>query len=156
MCRQAQNAALEAQANTEVSERIKNLEQEVSRHREDSGKAQAEVDRLLEILREMENEKNDKDKKINELERWVPPQTAFCVHGCLSVTLKMVHLWFCFMFSTVRLVVSVYPMLFDFIFSFRRSHLPFITLFTSAYSYMNKNSPLPRYLTSLREYSLHM
>lgn len=66
---QAQNAALEAQANTELAERIKNLEQEVARHREDSGKAQAEVDRLLEILREMENEKNDKDKKISELER---------------------------------------------------------------------------------------
>lgn len=41
----------------------------MARHREDSGKAQAEVDRLLEILREMENEKNDKDKKISELER---------------------------------------------------------------------------------------
>ncbi|XP_030587576.1 ELKS/Rab6-interacting/CAST family member 1 isoform X3 [Archocentrus centrarchus] len=66
--KRAQNAALEAQANTELAERIKNLEQEVARHREDSGKAQAEVDRLLEILREMENEKNDKDKKINELE----------------------------------------------------------------------------------------
>uniref|UniRef100_A0A8D2ZXM0 FIP-RBD domain-containing protein n=1 Tax=Scophthalmus maximus TaxID=52904 RepID=A0A8D2ZXM0_SCOMX len=66
--KRAQNAALEAQANTELAERIKNLEQEVARHREDSGKAQAEVDRLLEILREMENEKNDKDKKISELE----------------------------------------------------------------------------------------
>ncbi|XP_015259397.1 PREDICTED: ELKS/Rab6-interacting/CAST family member 1 isoform X5 [Cyprinodon variegatus] len=66
--KRAQNAALEAQANTELAERIRNLEQEVARHREDSGKAQAEVDRLLEILREMENEKNDKDKKINELE----------------------------------------------------------------------------------------
>ncbi|XP_042351883.1 ELKS/Rab6-interacting/CAST family member 1-like isoform X1 [Plectropomus leopardus] len=66
--KRAQNAALEAQANTELAERIKNLEQEVARHKEDSGKAQAEVDRLLEILREMENEKNDKDKKINELE----------------------------------------------------------------------------------------
>ncbi|XP_034442955.1 ELKS/Rab6-interacting/CAST family member 1-like isoform X1 [Hippoglossus hippoglossus] len=66
--KRAQNATLEAQANTEVAERIKNLEQEVARHKEDSGKAQAEVDRLLEILREMENEKNDKDKKINELE----------------------------------------------------------------------------------------
>ena len=60
---------LEAQANTELSERIVTLEQEVTRHREDSGKAQVEVDRLLEILREMENEKNDKDKKINELEK---------------------------------------------------------------------------------------
>ncbi|XP_033997783.1 ELKS/Rab6-interacting/CAST family member 1-like isoform X2 [Trematomus bernacchii] len=66
--KRAQNATLEAKANTELAERIKNLEQEVARHKEDSGKAQAEVDRLLDILREMENEKNDKDKKINELE----------------------------------------------------------------------------------------
>ncbi|XP_030587575.1 ELKS/Rab6-interacting/CAST family member 1 isoform X2 [Archocentrus centrarchus] len=73
--KRAQNAALEAQANTELAERIKNLEQEVARHREDSGKAQAEVDRLLEILREMENEKNDKDKKINELERQMKDQS---------------------------------------------------------------------------------
>uniref|UniRef100_A0A674NKH8 ELKS/RAB6-interacting/CAST family member 1a n=1 Tax=Takifugu rubripes TaxID=31033 RepID=A0A674NKH8_TAKRU len=73
--KRAQNAALEAQANTEVSERIQNLEQEVARHKEDSGKAQAEVDRLLEILREMENEKNDKDKKINELERQMKDQS---------------------------------------------------------------------------------
>ncbi|XP_069384706.1 ELKS/Rab6-interacting/CAST family member 1 isoform X2 [Paralichthys olivaceus] len=73
--KRAQNAALEAQANTELAERIKNLEQEVARHKEDSGKAQAEVDRLLEILREMENEKNDKDKKISELERQKQDQT---------------------------------------------------------------------------------
>uniref|UniRef100_A0A673A8Q4 ELKS/RAB6-interacting/CAST family member 1a n=1 Tax=Sphaeramia orbicularis TaxID=375764 RepID=A0A673A8Q4_9TELE len=73
--KRAQNAALEAQANTELAERINCLEQEVARHREDSGKAQAEVDRLLEILREMENEKNDKDKKINELERYMKDQS---------------------------------------------------------------------------------
>ncbi|XP_077371781.1 ELKS/Rab6-interacting/CAST family member 1-like isoform X2 [Festucalex cinctus] len=73
--KRAQNAALEAQANTELAERIKSLEQEVARHKEDSGKAQAEVDRLLEILREMENEKNDKDKKINELEGQMKDQT---------------------------------------------------------------------------------
>ncbi|XP_072241742.1 ELKS/Rab6-interacting/CAST family member 1-like isoform X2 [Leuresthes tenuis] len=73
--KRAQNAALEAQANTELAERIKNLEQEVARHKEDSGKAQAEVDRLLEILREMENEKNDKDKKICELESLTSRQT---------------------------------------------------------------------------------
>ncbi|XP_049331001.1 ELKS/Rab6-interacting/CAST family member 1 isoform X2 [Astyanax mexicanus] len=64
----AQTAAVEAQANTELSERISALQQEVARHKEDATKAQAEVDRLLEILREMENEKNDKDRKINELE----------------------------------------------------------------------------------------
>ncbi|XP_056137595.1 ELKS/Rab6-interacting/CAST family member 1-like [Lampris incognitus] len=73
--KRAQTAALEAQANTELAERISTLEQEVARHKEDSGKAQAEVDRLLEILREMENEKNDKDKKINELERQMKDQT---------------------------------------------------------------------------------
>ncbi|XP_054475407.1 ELKS/Rab6-interacting/CAST family member 1-like [Anoplopoma fimbria] len=73
--KRAQNATLEAQANTELAERIKNLEQDVARHKEDSGKAQAEVDRLLEILREMENEKNDKDKKINELERQMKDQS---------------------------------------------------------------------------------
>uniref|UniRef100_A0A8C8JPK8 FIP-RBD domain-containing protein n=1 Tax=Oncorhynchus tshawytscha TaxID=74940 RepID=A0A8C8JPK8_ONCTS len=73
--KRAQNATLEAKANTELSERITSLEQEVTRHREDSGKAQAEVDRLLEILREMENEKNDKDRKINELEKQTKDQS---------------------------------------------------------------------------------
>ncbi|KAL0155055.1 hypothetical protein M9458_049318, partial [Cirrhinus mrigala] len=55
-------------ANAEISERISSLEADVARHREDSAKAQAEVDRLLDILRQMENEKNDKDRKISELE----------------------------------------------------------------------------------------
>lgn len=85
---QAQNATLEAQANTELAERIKNLEQEVARHKEDSGKAQAEVDRLLDILREMENEKNDKDKKINELERWV----GTCTLATMSSSLALVFI----------------------------------------------------------------
>lgn len=66
---QAQNAAADAQANSELSEKIAALETDVARHREDSGKAQAEVDRLLEILRQMENEKNDKDRIINDLEK---------------------------------------------------------------------------------------
>ncbi|XP_022604941.1 ELKS/Rab6-interacting/CAST family member 1-like isoform X1 [Seriola dumerili] len=67
--KKAQSAAAESQASTELSERISCLEQEVTRHKEDAGKAQSEVERLLEILREMENEKNDKEKKIHELER---------------------------------------------------------------------------------------
>uniref|UniRef100_A0A8C2GN51 Protein Wnt n=2 Tax=Cyprinus carpio TaxID=7962 RepID=A0A8C2GN51_CYPCA len=66
--KKAQSVAVEAQANAGLSERIGTLEQEVARYKEDAGKAQAEVDRLLEILREMENEKNDKDRKISELE----------------------------------------------------------------------------------------
>ncbi|XP_028255796.1 ELKS/Rab6-interacting/CAST family member 1-like isoform X2 [Parambassis ranga] len=67
--KKAQNAAVESQASTELSERISCLEQEVTQHKEEAGKAQSEVERLLEILREMENEKNDKEKKIHELER---------------------------------------------------------------------------------------
>uniref|UniRef100_A0A672S607 ELKS/Rab6-interacting/CAST family member 1-like n=1 Tax=Sinocyclocheilus grahami TaxID=75366 RepID=A0A672S607_SINGR len=64
-----------AQANAEISERISSLEADVARHREDSAKAQAEVDRLLDILRQMENEKNDKDRKISELERQMKEQS---------------------------------------------------------------------------------
>ncbi|XP_032912914.1 ELKS/Rab6-interacting/CAST family member 1 isoform X12 [Catharus ustulatus] len=67
--KKAHEATLEARASPELSDRMQQLEREVSRYREESGKAQAEVDRLLEILKEMENEKNDKDKKIAELER---------------------------------------------------------------------------------------
>ncbi|XP_039523586.1 ELKS/Rab6-interacting/CAST family member 1 isoform X3 [Pimephales promelas] len=66
--KKAQSVAVEAQVNAGLSERIATLEQEVARYKEDAGKSQTEVDRLLEILREMENEKNDKDHKINELE----------------------------------------------------------------------------------------
>uniref|UniRef100_A0A4W6EEQ4 ELKS/RAB6-interacting/CAST family member 1 n=1 Tax=Lates calcarifer TaxID=8187 RepID=A0A4W6EEQ4_LATCA len=73
--KKAQSAAAESLASTELSERISCLEQEVTRHREDAGKAQSEVERLLEILREMENEKNDKEKKIHELERQMKDQS---------------------------------------------------------------------------------
>lgn len=73
--KKAHSAAVNAQANAEISERISSLEADVSRHREDSAKAQAEVDRLLDILRQMENEKNDKDRKISELERQMKEQS---------------------------------------------------------------------------------
>uniref|UniRef100_A0A671SJ71 FIP-RBD domain-containing protein n=1 Tax=Sinocyclocheilus anshuiensis TaxID=1608454 RepID=A0A671SJ71_9TELE len=73
--KKAQSIAVEAQTNAGLSECISTLEQEVARYKEDAGKAQAEVDRLLEILREMENEKNDKDRKINELERQMKDQS---------------------------------------------------------------------------------
>ncbi|KAK6321030.1 hypothetical protein J4Q44_G00080060 [Coregonus suidteri] len=58
----------------EREQRVKLLEKEVSYYKEESGKAQAEVDRLLAILREVETEKNDKDKKIAELES--PPHLS--------------------------------------------------------------------------------
>lgn len=54
----------------EFVDRVKLLEKEVVFYKEESGKSQAEVERLLEILREVETEKNDKDKKIAELERY--------------------------------------------------------------------------------------
>ncbi|XP_078798331.1 ELKS/Rab6-interacting/CAST family member 1 isoform X5 [Oryzias latipes] len=72
--KKAQSAAAESRANAELSERITCLEQEVTRYKEDAGKAQCEVERLLEILREMENEKNDKEKKIHELESFASRQ----------------------------------------------------------------------------------
>ncbi|XP_071624596.1 ELKS/Rab6-interacting/CAST family member 1 isoform X10 [Heliangelus exortis] len=70
----AHEATLEARSSQELSDRMQQLEREVTRYRDESSKAQAEVDRLLEILKEVENEKNDKDKKIAELERQVKDQ----------------------------------------------------------------------------------
>ncbi|XP_048684750.1 ELKS/Rab6-interacting/CAST family member 1 isoform X10 [Caretta caretta] len=64
----AHEATLEAKASPELNDRFQQLEREVALYQEETSKAQAEVDRLLEILKEMENEKNDKDKKIAELE----------------------------------------------------------------------------------------
>ncbi|XP_073323781.1 ERC protein 2 [Pagrus major] len=55
--------------NPEYVDRVKLLEKEVSYYKDESNKAQTEVERLLDILREVETEKNDKDKKIAELER---------------------------------------------------------------------------------------
>lgn len=72
--KKAHEAALEARASPEMSDRIQQLEREIARYKDESSKAQAEVDRLLEILKEVENEKNDKDKKIAELERQVKDQ----------------------------------------------------------------------------------
>ncbi|XP_077196123.1 ELKS/Rab6-interacting/CAST family member 1 isoform X2 [Paroedura picta] len=70
----AHEATLEARTSPEMSDQFHQLEREVAQYREESTKAQAEVDRLLEILKEMENEKNDKDKKIAELERQIKDQ----------------------------------------------------------------------------------
>ncbi|XP_005522176.1 PREDICTED: ERC protein 2 [Pseudopodoces humilis] len=66
--KKAHEAEEEARMNPEFADRMKQLDKEASYYREECGKAQAEVDRLLEILKEVENEKNDKDKKIAELE----------------------------------------------------------------------------------------
>ncbi|XP_016861631.1 ERC protein 2 isoform X5 [Homo sapiens] len=64
----AHNIEDDSRMNPEFADQIKQLDKEASYYRDECGKAQAEVDRLLEILKEVENEKNDKDKKIAELE----------------------------------------------------------------------------------------
>ncbi|XP_060059075.1 ERC protein 2 isoform X5 [Erinaceus europaeus] len=70
----AHNIEDDTRMNPEFADRIKQLDKEASYYRDECGKAQAEVDRLLEILKEVENEKNDKDKKIAELERHMKDQ----------------------------------------------------------------------------------
>ncbi|KAF6730906.1 ERC protein 2 [Oryzias melastigma] len=60
--------------NPEYVDRVKLLEKEVSYYKDEANKSQTEVERLLDILREVETEKNDKDKKIAELES--PPPSA--------------------------------------------------------------------------------
>ncbi|XP_053754008.1 ERC protein 2 isoform X7 [Panthera pardus] len=64
--KKAHNIEDDSRMNPEFADRIKQLDKEASYYRDECGKAQAEVDRLLEILKEVENEKNDKDKKIAE------------------------------------------------------------------------------------------
>ncbi|XP_030585367.1 LOW QUALITY PROTEIN: ERC protein 2-like [Archocentrus centrarchus] len=63
-----------SRGNPEYVDRVKLLEKEVSYYKDEASKAQTEVERLLDILREVETEKNDKDKKIAELES--PPPSA--------------------------------------------------------------------------------
>lgn len=58
-----------SRGNLDYVDRVKLLEKEVSYYKDEASKAQTEVERLLDILREVETEKNDKDKKIAELER---------------------------------------------------------------------------------------
>ncbi|XP_051957026.1 ERC protein 2-like isoform X2 [Xyrauchen texanus] len=65
-----------SRGNPEYVDRVRLLEKEVSFYKEESSKSQTEVERLLEILREVETEKNDKDKKIAELESPPPPSVS--------------------------------------------------------------------------------
>ncbi|XP_070759218.1 ERC protein 2 [Enoplosus armatus] len=72
-----------SRGNPDYVDRVKLLEKEVSYYKDEANKAQTEVERLLDILREVETEKNDKDKKIAELERYLtltvymnPPPSA--------------------------------------------------------------------------------
>ncbi|XP_042346942.1 ERC protein 2-like, partial [Plectropomus leopardus] len=53
----------------DITDRLRLLEQEVARNKEESGKSKAEVERLMAALRDAEMDKSCKDKKIADLER---------------------------------------------------------------------------------------
>lgn len=53
----------------DITDRLRLLEQEVARYREESGKSQAEVERLMTALRDAEMDRSGKEKKIADLER---------------------------------------------------------------------------------------
>ncbi|XP_047425974.1 ERC protein 2-like [Mugil cephalus] len=53
----------------DITDRLRLLEQEVARYREESGKSQAEVERLMGALRDAEMDKSCKEKRITDLER---------------------------------------------------------------------------------------
>nr|XP_012776622.2 ERC protein 2 isoform X4 [Maylandia zebra] len=53
----------------DITDRLRVLEQEVGRYREESRKSQAEVERLMGALKDAEMDKSCKEKKISDLER---------------------------------------------------------------------------------------
>uniref|UniRef100_A0A3B5RAG7 ELKS/RAB6-interacting/CAST family member 2 n=1 Tax=Xiphophorus maculatus TaxID=8083 RepID=A0A3B5RAG7_XIPMA len=55
----------------DIADRLRLLEQEVARYREESGKSQAEVERLKGALKDAEVDKSCKEKKITDLERQI-------------------------------------------------------------------------------------
>lgn len=65
-----QNADEVARKCPDITDRLRLLEQEVARNKEESGRSQAEVERLKAALRDAEVDKSSKEKKIAELERW--------------------------------------------------------------------------------------
>ncbi|XP_066284569.1 ELKS/Rab6-interacting/CAST family member 1-like isoform X3 [Branchiostoma lanceolatum] len=67
--KRAKESVEQAAANKEAAEKSGILEDQVKQYRDEVTRSQQEVDRLLEILKEMENEKHEKDLRIRELER---------------------------------------------------------------------------------------
>lgn len=58
-----------ARWNPELSERLQVLQAEAVRHKEEEEKSNAEVQRVLALLRELRSERLEQDKRIIELER---------------------------------------------------------------------------------------
>ncbi|XP_067249956.1 ERC protein 2 [Chanodichthys erythropterus] len=63
-----------ARWNPELSERLQVLQAEAVRHKEEEEKSNAEVQRVLALLRELQSERLEQDKRIIELERQVKEQ----------------------------------------------------------------------------------
>ncbi|XP_061590916.1 ERC protein 2 isoform X2 [Cololabis saira] len=55
----------------DIADRLRLLEKEVARYREESSKSQAEVERLMGALKDAETDKSCKEKKISDLERQI-------------------------------------------------------------------------------------
>ncbi|XP_068160163.1 ERC protein 2-like isoform X2 [Antennarius striatus] len=64
-----QNTDEAVRRSPDITDRLRLLEQEVARNREESGKSKAEVERLMAALRQAEMDKLCKDNKIAHLER---------------------------------------------------------------------------------------
>ncbi|XP_015233848.1 PREDICTED: ERC protein 2-like [Cyprinodon variegatus] len=69
MCPKNQNPEETVRICPDIADRLRLLEQEVARYREESGNSQAEVERLKGALKEAEVDKSFKEKKITDLER---------------------------------------------------------------------------------------
>uniref|UniRef100_A0A7N8X2K7 ELKS/RAB6-interacting/CAST family member 2 n=1 Tax=Mastacembelus armatus TaxID=205130 RepID=A0A7N8X2K7_9TELE len=67
--KETQNTEETVRKCSDITDRLRLLEQEVARYREESGKSQAEVERLMAALRDAEMDKTCKEKKIADLER---------------------------------------------------------------------------------------
>ncbi len=61
-----------ARWNPELSEQLQVVQTEAVRHKEEVEKSNAEVQRLLALLRELQSERLEQDKRIIELERYMP------------------------------------------------------------------------------------
>uniref|UniRef100_A0A8D3A2I9 ELKS/RAB6-interacting/CAST family member 2 n=1 Tax=Scophthalmus maximus TaxID=52904 RepID=A0A8D3A2I9_SCOMX len=70
-CFDTQNTEEAVRKCPDITDRLRLLEQEVARYREESGKSQAEVARLMTALRDAETDKSCKEKNISDLESTV-------------------------------------------------------------------------------------
>ncbi|KAM6924858.1 ERC protein 2 [Xenentodon cancila] len=67
----AQNTEDAVRTCPDIADRLRLLEKEVARYREESSKSQAEVERLMGALKDAEMDKSCKEKKISDLERHI-------------------------------------------------------------------------------------